>query len=85
MMRITKTASAPGGIAVSILETYCSVDEFWQQFAPVWEGELLAAGTRQRQRTTQLHPSEIMTMTMAILFQQSHYRIFNLLACYPSI
>jgi hypothetical protein len=59
---------------VSILEMFCSVDEFWQQFAPAWERELLAAG-RRRRRATQLHPSEI--MTIVILFQQSHYRTFK--------
>ncbi|MGZ6388609.1 MAG: transposase, partial [Ktedonobacterales bacterium] len=60
---------------MSILEIFCSVDEFWQQFAPAWERELLAAGTRRRRRATQLHPSEI--MTIAIVFQQSHYRTFK--------
>ena len=60
---------------MTILEMFCSVDEFWQQFAPVWERELLAAGTRRRRRATQLHPSEI--MTIVILFQQSHYRTFK--------
>ncbi len=60
---------------MSILELLCSVDEFWQQFAPAWERELLVAGRRQRRRTTRLHPSEI--MTIAILFQQSGYRTFK--------
>jgi hypothetical protein len=60
---------------MSILELYCSVDEFWQQFAPAWERELLATGTRRRRRATQLHPSEV--MTIAILFQRSHYRTFK--------
>ncbi len=32
-----------GGIAMSILELYCSVDEFWQHFAPAWDRELLAS------------------------------------------
>jgi hypothetical protein len=64
-----------GGIAVSILELFCSVDEFWQQFAPWWQQQLLASGARQRLRPTRLHPSEI--MTIAILFQQSHYRTFK--------
>jgi hypothetical protein len=36
---------------------------------------LLASGARQRLRATRLHPSEI--MTIAILFQQSHYRTFK--------
>ncbi len=60
---------------MSILDLFCSVDEFWQQFAPWWQQQLLASGTRQRLRPTRLHPSEI--MTIAILFQQSHYRTFK--------
>lgn len=60
---------------MSILDLFCSVDEFWQQFAPWWQRQLLASGARQRLRPTRLHPSEI--MTIAILFQQSHYRTFK--------
>jgi hypothetical protein len=60
---------------MSILELYCSVDEFWQHFAPAWERELLATGAQRRRRATRLHPSEI--MTIAIFFQQSHYRTFK--------
>ncbi len=60
---------------MSILDLFCSVDEFWQQFAPWWQQQLLAAGARQRLRPTRLHPSEI--MTIAILFQQSGYRTFK--------
>jgi hypothetical protein len=60
---------------MSILELFCSVDDFWQQFAPTWHHDLLTSGQRQRIRLTQLHPSEI--MTLVILFQQSHYRTFK--------
>ena len=60
---------------MSILELFCSVDDFWQQFAPTWQQDLLTSGQRQRMRLTQLHPSEI--MTILILFQQSHYRTFK--------
>jgi Transposase DDE domain len=60
---------------MSILELFCSVDDFWLQFAPKWQGALVAAGQRQRLRATQMHPSEMMT-TM-ILFHQSHYRTFK--------
>jgi hypothetical protein len=60
---------------MSILELFCSVDEFWQRFAPQWERELLASGQRRRRRATRLHPSEI--MTIAILFQHSGYRTFK--------
>ena len=60
---------------MSILELFCSVDDFWQQFAPQWQQELLTSGQRQRIRLTQMHPSEI--MTILILFHQSHYRTFK--------
>jgi hypothetical protein len=59
----------------SILDLLCSVDTFWQWFEPHWEREQVASGKRQRRRATRLHPSEI--MTIAILFQQSHYRTFK--------
>lgn len=58
---------------MSILDLYCSVDAFWQQFEPVRERQQLAAG--RRRRTTCLHPSEI--MTILIHFQQSGYRTFK--------
>jgi hypothetical protein len=60
---------------MSILELFCSVDDFWLQFAPRWHRELLAAGKRQRVRATQMHQSEM--MTILIQFQQSHYRTFK--------
>src|SRR5260370_1974789 len=60
---------------MSILELFCSVDDFWQQFAPNWHTMLVASGERMRLRPTQMHPSEI--MTIVILFHQSHYRTFK--------
>jgi DDE family transposase len=54
---------------------YCSVDAFWQQFAPWWEREQLASGQRRHQRATHMSPSEL--MTILILFQQSGYRTFK--------
>jgi len=60
---------------VSILELFCSVDEFWVRFEPLWHREVLASGKRQRRRAGELHPSEI--MTILILFQTSHYRTFK--------
>lgn len=60
---------------MSILELFCSVDDFWQQFAPNWYQDLLSSGQRERLRPTQLHPSEI--MTIVILFHQSHSRTFK--------
>jgi hypothetical protein len=60
---------------VSILDLYCSLDEFWQRFAPRWHRELLASGRRQRLRQGRMAPSEL--MTLLLLFQQSHYRTFK--------
>ncbi|MGZ3623381.1 MAG: IS982 family transposase, partial [Ktedonobacteraceae bacterium] len=60
---------------MSILELFCSVDDFWQQFAPNWYHALLTSGQRQRLSPTQMHPSEI--MTIVILFHHSHYRTFK--------
>jgi|GEM_PF-5224876 len=60
---------------MSILELFCSVDDFWQQFSPNWHHDLLTSGQRQRLRPTQLYPSEI--MTILILFHQSHYRTWK--------
>src|SRR6266571_8212486 len=60
---------------MSILELFCSVDDFWQQFTPNWHQSMIASRQRQRLRATQLSPSEI--MTIVILFHQSHYRAFK--------
>ena len=59
---------------MSILDLFCSVDAFWQQFAPLWEREQVAAG-RRRRRATRLRPSEL--MTILLLFQQSSERTFK--------
>lgn len=60
---------------MSILELFCSVDDFWQQFAPNWQRTLMASDQRQRLRAGQMYPSEM--MTIVIWFQQSHYRTFK--------
>lgn len=59
---------------MSLLELFCAVDDFWQAFAPHWKASQLATG-RQRLRTGQLCPSEI--MTILIHFHQSQYRTFK--------
>jgi transposase len=58
----------------SILPLFCSVDDFWHEFAPHWQRHLLTTG-RQRQRAGVMHPSEM--LTILILFHQSHYRTFK--------
>jgi IS5 family transposase len=60
---------------MSLLKLFCAVDDFWQVFQPIWEQQLLAEGSRQRRRETQLSMSEI--MTIIILFHQSGYRHFK--------
>ncbi len=42
---------------MSLLELFCSVDDFWLQFAPNWQQTLVASGQRKRLRPTQTHPS----------------------------
>lgn len=58
----------------SILILFCSVDDFWQEFAPTWQQALLQT-SHQRLRNGNLQPSEI--MTILILFHQSRYRTFK--------
>jgi hypothetical protein len=58
-----------------ILELFCDVDDFCQQYWPIWEQQLLTDGTRQRRRTTRMAPSEL--LTLVILFHASQYRTFK--------
>jgi len=60
---------------MSILELFCSVDDFWLQFSSRWQGELIATGKRHRLRATRMYSSEM--MTIMLLFHQSHYRTFK--------
>jgi hypothetical protein len=59
----------------SLLELFCDVDDFCQEFLPVWRKQLLSARAIQRQRARSLSISEI--MTILIHFHQSHYRDFK--------
>lgn len=60
---------------MSILDLFCSVDDFWQEFGPQWEQSLLVSGAKQRHRDGQMYPSEV--MTLAIHFHHSGYRTFK--------
>jgi hypothetical protein len=59
----------------SLTELFCDVDDFCQEFVPVWRRQLLLAGEIERQRKRSLSVSEI--MTILIHFHQSHYRDFK--------
>lgn len=60
---------------MSLLELFCAVDDFCQDFLPFWEKAQITAGIKTRKRRTQLTMSEI--MTIVIHFHQSHYRDFK--------
>jgi Transposase DDE domain len=59
---------------MSLLELFCSVDDFWLRFVPHWKAMPVAAG-KQRERAGQLCPSEVMTILLPV--HQSHYRTFQ--------
>ena len=60
---------------MSVLELFCAVDDFCQQFLPSFQAQMVACGQCQRHRARSLSISEI--MTLLILFHQSHYRDFK--------
>lgn len=60
---------------MSVLELFCSVDDFCRVFEPKWQAHCLTSGTKQRNRARELALSEI--MTILILFHQSQYRDFK--------
>lgn len=63
----------------SLVELFCDVDDFCQEFMPIWEQQLLVSGSMQRKRKRALTMSEIMTILIA--FHQSHYRDFKAYYC----
>jgi hypothetical protein len=60
---------------MSLLEVFCSVDDFCQDYARVSTQTMIGNGGKRRQRAGELHLSEI--MTILIHFHQSHYRDFK--------
>jgi len=60
---------------MSLLELFCTVDDFWQAFAPEWRQKQLVSGAQQRVRLGELCESEM--MTILIHFHQARYRDFK--------
>jgi transposase len=60
---------------LSLEDLFCSVDDFCQQFEPVWQQQLLGNSLAHRNRSRSLCLSEIMTILIA--FHQSSYRNFK--------
>jgi hypothetical protein len=58
-----------------LVEIFFDADDFCKVFIPQWELQLLADGTRKRQRKGRMTPSEI--MSIIILFHMSHHRDFK--------
>lgn len=59
----------------SLEDLFCSVDDFCQQFEPLWQQQLLGNGLLHRNRHRSLCLSEIMTILVG--FHQSAYRNFK--------
>lgn len=59
----------------SLEDLFCSVDDFCQQFEPLWHQQLLGNGLVHRNRARSLSLSEIMTILIG--FHQSGYRNFK--------
>ncbi|MBT3190482.1 MAG: hypothetical protein HN736_06340 [Anaerolineae bacterium] len=60
---------------MSLVETFCDVDDFCQRLEPRWERFQLGKGLRQMRKKSRLSLSEVMTIT--IHFHQSGYRTFK--------
>jgi hypothetical protein len=57
---------------MDIVALFCDIDDFCQHFAPWMHAQLLPVQQRQRQRASQLHLSEV--MTILVLFHLLGYR-----------
>lgn len=60
---------------MSLLELFCSIDDFWQSYEPIWHQTLLESGQRRRRRATRMSMSEL--MTIVIHFHQKRFRDFK--------
>ena len=60
---------------MDIVAVFCTVDDFCQQFAPVWQQHWLPKPGRQRRRPCRLALSE--ALTLIIWFHLSGYRCFK--------
>lgn len=60
---------------MDIVTLFCRIDDFCQQFEPVFKQKLLAEKPQQRNRPTRLSLSEV--MTIIVYFHASGYRNFK--------
>mgnify|MGYP000851693979 CR=1 FL=1 len=59
----------------SLVELFCHVDDFCQEFVPIMEKKMICSDSKTRKRKRSLTMSEV--MTILIHFHQSHYRNFK--------
>jgi hypothetical protein len=60
---------------MSLLELFCAVDDFWQEFEPIAHLQPVNEQKRQRRRAGDLCESEM--ITILIHFHQARYRDFK--------
>jgi len=60
---------------MSLLELFVHIDDFCQEFLPLWEASMISDGSKKRRRPGQLCMSEI--MTILVHFHQARYRNFK--------
>lgn len=58
-----------------LLNLFCSVDDFCQEYLPKWHQTLIASGEKRRVRASRLSVSEV--MTIVIWFHQSGFKTFK--------
>jgi hypothetical protein len=59
----------------SLVELFCLIDDFCQEFEPHWKRHLLTQGQKKRWRRSALSLSEL--MTLIVLFHQLRHRQFK--------
>ena len=60
---------------MTLIELFCNIDDFCQEFIPAWNKELIESNEKKRNRDSRMSISEI--MTIVILFHQSGFRNFK--------
>ena len=62
---------------MSLLELFCDIDDFWQEYEPVWHQSLITNGQSHRRRAGHMCMSEL--MTIVVRFHQKRFRDFKTL------
>ena len=62
---------------MSLLELFCDIDDFWQEYEPVWHQSLITNGQSHRCRAGHMSMSEL--MTIVVRFHQKRFRDFKTL------